>query len=185
MKKWLALLVVCSLAWWGHPNVIAAKESLTGYSPLQLKIPSLSIQAPIEPIGREELDAIPPEGEKVFWYKDGVNPGASGNAVIAGHFDDYEGPAIFYSLDQLKVDDLLYIVNEKHQILTYQVEDMETFKRDQAPVDDIFQGNSQSKLKLITCSGYYSKKEKTHTHRTIVSATLVGKTHRYTPSTGS
>ncbi|MDV2682995.1 class F sortase [Alkalihalophilus lindianensis] len=184
MKKWLFFLVVCLLTLVGQPDVMVARESLTGYSPLQLKIPSLSIQAPIEPIGREELDDIPPEGEKVFWYKDGVNPGASGNAVIAGHFDDYEGPAVFYSIDQLKLDDLLYIVNEKNQILTYQVDEMKTFKRDHAPVEAIFQGSSQSKLKLITCSGYYSKKEKTHTHRTIVSATLVGKTHPYTPLTG-
>ncbi|WP_100372151.1 class F sortase [Bacillus sp. FJAT-45037] len=173
------LLAISILVGLYQPSVVDARESLTGFAPNQLKIPSLSIDAEVTPIGYSELQQIPDDGEAVFWYKDGVNPGGPGHAVMAGHFDDYVGPAIFYSLNELRAGDFMYIVNENDQILTYQVESIDEYERDQAPIDTIFQTNGPSKIKLITCSGYYSKKQRTHTHRLVVTALLVGRPHPY------
>ncbi|OLS34397.1 hypothetical protein BTR22_18365 [Alkalihalophilus pseudofirmus] len=184
MKIWLTSFSVFILIMLGcQPSQSNAAESLTGSKPEFIKIPALDIQAEIAPFGLRNYEQIPPDGEKVFWYEDGVNPGGPGNAVLAGHFDDYVGPAVFYHLHELKTGDYIYIVTENDYILTYRVEDVETYKRAEAPVKSIFYGSGKSKLNLVTCSGYYSKKEKTHSHRTVVTAALKGKSYPYQPIT--
>ncbi|MGM0852354.1 MAG: class F sortase [Bacillota bacterium] len=42
--------------------------------------------------------AVTESFEKTGWYQGGYKPGESGNAVIGGHVDSRNGPAIFIIL---------------------------------------------------------------------------------------
>ncbi len=164
-------------------NTVNAEPSQTGVEPILLKIPSLNIEAPVEALGRQELTNIPPDGEKVFWYKDGVNPGGRGSAVIAGHFDDYTGPAIFYSLKHIKPGDMVYIIDRRYQLLMFQVDEVTSYRREEAPLQEVYQVTGPSSLTLVTCEGYYNREQQTHTHRLVVKAKRVGSYHHFVPLT--
>ena len=76
----------------------------TTLQPLRLTIPTLDVDAEIEPVGQDETGAmdVPTRVEDVAWYTGAAAPGDVGNAVIAGHLDDIYGkPAVFAQIDQL------------------------------------------------------------------------------------
>ena len=67
--------------------------------PLELRIPSLQIDAPVVGVGitaENVMDApkglaADPVWQKVFWYRGSGIPGDSGTATLAGHVDDVLG----------------------------------------------------------------------------------------------
>lgn len=86
--------------------------------PLELKIPSLKVNAPVLGVGLtsgNEMDA--PKGligdavwHTAFWYRGSGLPGESGTATIAGHVNDPLGrPEIFANLQDLQPGDLIII----------------------------------------------------------------------------
>jgi hypothetical protein len=86
--------------------------------PLELKIPSLKVNAPVFGVGLtsgNEMDA--PKGSigdpiwhTAFWYRGSGLPGESGTATIAGHVNDPLGrPEIFANLQDLHPGDLIII----------------------------------------------------------------------------
>jgi sortase (surface protein transpeptidase) len=86
--------------------------------PLELRIPSLQINAPIVGVGitaDSVMDA--PKGladdpvwQKTFWYRGSGIPGDSGTATFAGHVDDVLGrPAVFAHLRELRSGDLIVV----------------------------------------------------------------------------
>jgi hypothetical protein len=86
--------------------------------PLELKIPSLKVNAPVLGVGLtsgNEMDAPKgPIGDAVwhtaFWYRGSGLPGESGTATIAGHVNDPLGrPEIFANLQDLQPGDLIII----------------------------------------------------------------------------
>ncbi|HEX9092280.1 MAG TPA: class F sortase [Anaerolineales bacterium] len=86
--------------------------------PLELKIPSLKVNAPVLGVGLtsgNEMDAPKgPIGDPVwhtaFWYRGSGLPGESGTATIAGHVNDPLGrDEIFAHLQDLKPGDLIII----------------------------------------------------------------------------
>jgi sortase A len=60
------------------------------------------------------------------------------------------------------------ITNAEGDTLTFVVIKQETYPRDNAPLEKIF-GSSESRfLNLITCTGTYNVKERTHENRLVV-----------------
>jgi sortase (surface protein transpeptidase) len=86
--------------------------------PLELRIPSLRIGAPVLAVGLtpKNVMATPtgsandPVWRKVFWYRGGGIPGDATTATIAGHVDDVLGrPAIFAHLKDLRRGDRIVV----------------------------------------------------------------------------
>lgn len=86
--------------------------------PLELRIPSLRINAPVLGVGitaENVMDApkglaADPVWQKAFWYRGGGIPGDSGTATLAGHVDDALGrPAVFARLRELRPGDLIFV----------------------------------------------------------------------------
>ncbi|MET3507501.1 class F sortase [Halalkalibacter oceani] len=177
MKQKTAILAFVFLFVYAGSGVEAAY-----CEPLLLKIPALSLEAEVEGLTRTEMEALPPDGSKVFWYKDGVTPGDRGSAVFAGHYDDYEGPAVFYQLAQLQKGDLIYLVDGGGLVSTYQVEAVLSFPKEAGSVEDVFTVNHDAGLQLVTCSGIYRRSDQTHSHRLIVQAKKRGNSYPYQAS---
>jgi hypothetical protein len=93
--------------------------------PIELRIPSLRISAPVLAVGLNPKDAMDtPTGSandgvwrKVFWYRGGGIPGDATTATIAGHVDDVLGrPAIFAHLKDLRPGDLIVVHDLKTDV---------------------------------------------------------------------
>ncbi|RPI83806.1 MAG: sortase [Chloroflexi bacterium] len=147
--------------------------------PLELKIPSLKVNAPVLGVGltsENEMDAPKgPIGDPVwhtaFWYRGSGLPGESGTATIAGHVNDPLGrDEIFARLQDLQPGDLIIIHYTKPNIdFTFTVDQVEIYSlqesSDPAVLAQIYgtgpvSGTAPqpsldglSHLTLITCAG--------------------------------
>ena len=74
--------------------------------PDRIRIPAIGVDAPLIGLGltpQGSLD-VPPAQKKNLagWYEAGTSPGERGTAIVAGHVDNAEGPAVFYDLGSLR-----------------------------------------------------------------------------------
>jgi LPXTG-site transpeptidase (sortase) family protein len=145
-------------------------EWVEGIVPVKLYIPAVRIQAIVEPVSVSDKGqmGVPRSTERVGYLSSGVLPGAIGNAIMDGHLDNYEGPAVFFQLKRLKKGDAVIVKNDKGCKIQFVVESIETFKTSEAPIQKIFGSADDSRLNLITCTGKYSRKKKEHEKRLVV-----------------
>ena len=148
--------------------LLAADEK--GIVPASIEIPAIDVTSTIENVGELENGqmGVPKEINNVGWFEPGILPGSQGSAVMAGHIDSLTGPAIFYKLDQLKTNDEVIVKGADGESLTFVVTKTETYPRKEAPIEQIFGFSYGSRLNLITCTGDFNKKAKTHEERLVV-----------------
>ncbi|ACT04780.1 peptidase C60 sortase A and B [Paenibacillus sp. JDR-2] len=138
--------------------------------PNRIWIPSVGIKAPVEPVGlldNGQLD-VPASSDIAGLFIDGVLPGEEGNAIIAGHVDNYTGPAIFYPLKKLKQGDPVVLSDSSGKYLVYSVDAVESYSTAEAPLDKIFGDTNGKRLNMITCTGKYNRLKKEHEKRLVV-----------------
>ncbi|MEZ0480964.1 class F sortase [Planococcus sp. SSTMD024] len=145
-----------------------------GIAPETLSIPSIGVEADVTHLGVTDTGemAVPDNGEELSWFSPGYQPGQRGRAVIAGHVDDLDGPAVFWDLTELEPGDEIVVSGDDRE-LRFQVHTMKSVPLDLADVDSVFGYHSSPELVLITCSGIYDYDRGTREERLIVYASLV------------
>ncbi len=146
--------------------------------PGALIIPSIGVNAFIEPVGRLPGGAmavpVQRQWEGVGWYQYGPRPGEQGSAVIDGHLDRPGGsPAIFWQLKHLHIGDFVMVVKAGKQTLRFQVQKMATYQPATAPLRQIFENKAGKFLNLITCAGDWVPSIQQTTLRLVVYTVLV------------
>jgi hypothetical protein len=147
--------------------------------PLELKIPSLKVNAPVLGVGLtsgNEMDAPKgPIGDAVwhtaFWYRGSGLPGESGTATIAGHVNDPLGRSeIFANLQDLQPGDLIIIHYTKLNIdIAFTVDQVKVYSLKESSDPEVLakiygsgpvsgtapqpSADGLSHLTLITCAG--------------------------------
>lgn len=146
----------------------------SGIQPTSLQIPAIDLEAQVQHLGMTENGemAVPENIEDVSWFSPGYEPGENGRAVIAGHVDGVDGPAIFWDLSKLQLGDEV-VVQDKDRTLTFKVHTMESVPLDLADVSQVFGYTSSPELVLVTCSGTYDFDRGTREERLIVYASLI------------
>lgn len=141
--------------------------------PVRLLIPKIGVDAAVESVGLDAQGnmAIPARTDEVAWYSPGAIPGDVGNAVIDGHLDWYNGPAVFWSLGSLRVGDVLTVRRQDGSQKTFKVDSTSLMRWD-APTDSLFTRSGPPTLTLITCAGSWDKQKATYTQRLVVHASL-------------
>ncbi len=154
---------------------ISKPNSISSFKPVRICIPTVHLSAKVIPVGLQSDGrlGVPKSSEVAGYFEDGVKPGEPGNALIAGHVDDYKGPGIFYPLKKLKPDSLVILFDAKQNVLVYRVEHVEQYFTKQAPLDRIFGDTNEYRLNLITCTGIYNRDKKEHEQRLVVYTRLV------------
>lgn len=148
----------------------AEEEMDRGIVPAEIEIPAIGVKAKVEPVGtldNGDMEA-PKDPDQVAWYEAGTQPGARGSAVISGHVDSKEGPAIFVDLRKLKEGDEITVRNEQGEERAFVVSGKRSFPYDQAPVKRIFGGAPGANLNLITCAGNYNRQAQNYEERLVV-----------------
>ena len=147
----------------------------TGIKPQSLKIPAIGVDTLVQHLGTTETGemAVPDDIDEVSWFSPGYQPGQNGRAVIAGHVDGIDGPAVFWDLSELQPGDEITVEGEGRQLI-YKVHTMESVPLDEADVPNIFGYSSSPELVLITCSGTYDFSRGTREERLVVYASYAG-----------
>ncbi|MGW6057259.1 class F sortase [Streptomyces sp. NPDC055189] len=156
------------------PAAVSLSESL----PVRVQIPALDVDAALVDLARTEdggLSAPPPDdADLAGWDAAGTPPGSTGTAVIAGHVDTREGPAVFYGLGALKKGAEVKVIREDGRTAEFTVDGVEEYEKDDFPSDKVYAPRTRPELRLITCSGTYDKTDG-YSGNVVVYAHLTGR----------
>lgn len=146
-----------------------------GIAPEKIAIPSIGVEAEVLHLGITDNGemAVPSTIDEVSWFEPGYEPGENGRAVIAGHVDGIDSPAVFWDLSKLAAGDEIIVEGEGSR-LVFKVYAMESVELELADVSSVFGYRSSPELVLITCSGAYDSDRGTRAERLIVYAELIG-----------
>lgn len=143
--------------------------------PMRLLIPSLALDAQVEPLGVDATGAMdtPHNLWDVGWFQPGPAPGSPGDAVIDGHVGLPGYPLIFSTLARLPAGAELIVVHADGLRSHFSVSAIGSWPADSHPAG-LFATGGPARLSLITCTGPYDRSNQTYADRLIVEATYTG-----------
>lgn len=129
--------------------------------PAQVRIPSIQVDAPIMPVGLDAdgwVGAPPPEDPNLAgWFTGAVSPGEKGTAVIVGHVDNDQGPAVFYGLGAVKKGSRVEVARGDGKTAVFEIYGIEVFEKNNFPGNRVYGSKGSPELRIITCGGGFSK----------------------------
>jgi sortase A len=150
------------------------ERSVIVVKPVQLRIPSIGVNAPIEYVGLDASGTMetPKNPQHVGWFYLGPRPGETGSAVIAGHRNWANGKtAIFDDLYKVRVGDHIEVVDSQGKISPFVVQKTVQYDKD-AIVPEVFFSSKGIHLNLIVCAGDWNQDEHTSEARRVIYADL-------------
>lgn len=130
--------------------------------PDRVRIPSIGVDAPVMGLGLTpsgSLD-VPPAAAKNLagWYEAGTAPGETGTAIVAGHVDNRDGPAVFYSLGALHKGAAVDVSRRDGTVARFSVDAVEVYDARDFPDEKVYGAAPRPELRVITCGGGWSKR---------------------------
>lgn len=99
---------------------------------------------------------VPGDPARAGWFEEGPPPGTLGAAVLLGHVDSVEGPAVFYRLAQLRPGDRIAVRLSDASTVRFAVRRVVTYVNDDFPAEEVYGGDAHRRqLNLVTCGGWY------------------------------
>ncbi|MBC7836776.1 class F sortase [Acetobacteraceae bacterium] len=146
--------------------------------PTRIHIPALTIDASVQAVGLKsdgKTMAAPSNFTDISWYKPGVQPGAAGNAVFAGHLNSpiLARSGVFEHLGDIQIGDTVVVSNAEGRELTYIVSEMNEYTTELAPLTSIFKSRGPSQIVLVTCEGNWDPEKRSFDKRLVVTARLL------------
>lgn len=142
-------------------SVAGDRQSLPFAAADRVRIPSIRVDAPIIPVGLDSngwVGAPPPEDPNLAgWFTGAVSPGEKGTAVIVGHVDNKQGPAVFYGLGSLKKGNRIEVGRKDGKTAVFEIYGIEVFAKNNFPGDRVYGSKGTPELRVITCGGGFSK----------------------------
>ena len=145
--------------------------------PLTLTIPSLGLdRSPLVELGKEPDGSleVPSDYDTAGWFAPGPAPGQFGPAVLAGHVDSKDGPAVFYRLAELRPGAIVEVAREDGRVARFVVDKVERYAKDRFPTVAVYGDTTQrAELRLITCGGRFDARTGHYTDNVVVFAHLL------------
>lgn len=149
---------------------------LSRSEPVRLRIPAINLETSFEGglgLNDDQTIAVPESFTDVGWYQYGPTPGELGPAVVLGHVDSFRGPAVFWSLGQLKENDEILIDRHDGTTARFIVTELRQVAQNTFPTSAVYGDIDHAGLRLITCSGRFDRGVQRYSHNLIVFARLV------------
>ncbi len=166
--------------------------------PLELRMPSLRVDAPVIGVGMSAEDVMDapmgpaddPVWQQAFWYRGSAIPGELSTALLAGHVNDPRGrPGVFAHIGDLRPGDPIVVHDRRSGLdVHFAVTETKTYPLAEttkpAVLTEIYGAgpvagtwpqpstDGLAHLTLVTCAGTF--RGTTHDHRLAVYATRVG-----------
>ena len=124
--------------------------------PTRIRIAAIQVDSSLESLVLDAQHQLgtPKDFSKAGWWRDGVAPGDVGAAVIAGHVDNKQGPAVFFALSSLKAGDLIE-VDRGGQVVKFRVTQTQQYPKNAFPTNRVYSPTPGPELRLITCGGVF------------------------------
>jgi Sortase domain len=156
---------------------LSGSSQMKASQPTRISIPSLGVRADVVEVGNTEFGSIAAPAENpartAGWYGFGPTPGEPGTAIIVGHVDTADRPAVFQRLREIKAGKLIEVLRKDRRVATFTVESVEAFPKTAFPTDRIFADTGTPRLAVITCGGNWVGGDVGYADNVIVIARLV------------
>ena len=125
--------------------------------PVALRIPAIGLDVPVSALGLnpDGTVEVPTDYQEPGWFRLGPTPGQVGSAVILGHVDTKQGPAVFYHLRELRAGDRIEVSLAGGAVVHFAVRSVEMFRKKKFPGHRVYGSPGYSALQLITCGGKF------------------------------
>jgi hypothetical protein len=157
----------------GRPDGAAAFAVPAPSPPVGVEIPSIGVSSSLVQLGLDEDGAMeaPSDFAVAGWFALGPQPGQPGPAVIAGHVDSRDGPAVFYRLAELAPGDEVTVHRADGSEVRFTVTGQRRYPKDQFPADAVYGPVPGPELRLITCGGDFDRTSRQYRENVVVYAT--------------
>lgn len=127
--------------------------------PDRVVIDRIGVDAEVIDLGLDAAGAleVPEDFAQTGWWVGGARPGEDGPAVIVGHVDSVDGPAVFFELDRLRPGDEVTVVGDDGSATTFVVERSRQVAKDEFPTDEVYGPTAGPELRLVTCGGAFDR----------------------------
>ena len=143
--------------------------------PASVSIPHIGVQTRLVKLGlnADQSLQVPHRDELAGWYTRGAVPGEVGPAVIVGHYDSVDGPAVFYRLSELLPGQTVQVGRADGTVVTFAVDRVEQFKKGGFPTDEVYGRVNRPELRLITCGGSFDYETRHYRENSVVFAHMI------------
>lgn len=156
-----------------------ANRGMLHVKPKSISIPAIDVDSSLVSLGLNADNSleVPEDYSKAGWFTKGSYPGDLGPApaLIVGHVDNKEGPAVFFKLDRLKIGDEIKVDRADGSTAVFVVYDGQQFPKDTLPTEEIYGDRDGSELVLITCTGDFNPESGHYLDNYVVRAKLDAK----------
>ncbi|MEV5881229.1 class F sortase [Streptomyces sp. NPDC052020] len=144
----------------GRAGEPPAAPALPPSPPDRVRIPAIRVDAPLMGLGLTRTGSleVPPAGKKNLagWYEAGTTPGETGTAIVAGHVDNADGPAVFYRLGALRKGSRIEVDRRDGGVAVFTVAAVEVYDARAFPDEKVYGPAKRPELRVITCGGGWS-----------------------------
>ncbi|MFJ5993975.1 class F sortase [Streptomyces sp. NPDC092370] len=137
-----------------------AAPALPPSPPGRIRIPAIRVNAPLTGLGLTRTGSlgVPPAADDNLagWYEAGTTPGERGTAIVAGHVDNADGPAVFYRLGALARGSTIEVDRRDGGVAVFTVDAVEVYTAEDFPDETVYGAAPRPELRVITCGGGYS-----------------------------
>lgn len=155
--------------------VTVAPDVTDDLRPVLLTIPRIDVRTAVVSLGLnpDQTVEVPSDPATAGWYRYGSVPGRPGSTVILGHVDSDAGPAVFYRLSRLALDDHIDVQLADGSHAQFKVDNIATYPNAKFPAARVYRVDGPSHLTLVTCGGRYDAARGGYQSNVVVSAQLI------------
>ncbi len=143
-------------------------------APTRVRLPAIGVRSSLVRLGVDEERVLVPPADfgRAGWFAAGPAPGETGPAVIAGHVDSTDGPAVFFRLGELAPGDEVLVDRADGTTARFRVRSVDRYPKDAFPTDQVYGPTPRAELRLITCGGEFDAGERSYRDNVVVTAVL-------------
>ncbi|GAA2784422.1 class F sortase [Streptomyces showdoensis] len=140
------------------PAAQLATAPMPRSKPVRVRVPSAGVDARplldlgLNPDGTVQVPSVAQAG-RIGWYDKGVTPGETGPAVLIGHYDTAEGPAVLKDVARIRVGDRITVTRADGTDAVFRVRELEQVDKKAFPTRKVYGDTRRPELRLITCGG--------------------------------
>ena len=155
-----------------EPVVLAQQPGSAPAAPSRVRVPAIGVDSGLVDLGLDAAGAleVPADHGTAGWYADGTLPSAVGPAVVTGHVDSADGPAVFFRLRELVPGDEVLVDRADGTTARFTVTRVERHPKDAFPTQAVYGPTADAQLRLVTCGGDFDRSARSYEDNVVVFA---------------
>lgn len=151
----------------------ASSAPVSSAPPVEIDIPDIGVRSGLVGLrlSNDGTLQVPTDYASAGWYSAGSAPGDAGApAVIAGHVDSTNGPAVFYRLQNLAPGRQMLLRRADGTTARFVVDKLADYSKTGFPADEVYAPTRRPEIRLITCTGRFDSSTRHYLNNLVVFA---------------